>query len=307
MPENNRPPAHRRRKGVEMKRPLSNKAGKVFALLSFLLAVMIFSGCAHQRFLKVPGMTEVPLPELVAELKRRDIVLVGEVHNRIEHHELQLKVIKALREAGADFAIGLEMFRSEDQAPLDSWVAGEMGEGEFRKAYARNWQVPWPQYRDIFLYAREKKIPLVGLNVSRKIIHKVFKNGFDALGPEELSELPPGLTCDIDQEYEDFIRGAMEEHEMEDSSFKNFCEAQVVWDAGMAKRAIEYLNENPGPKMVILAGGGHSWKRGIPSQIERRSRFTSVVILPEESKKIAFESITEKDADYVWVEEWSLR
>lgn len=290
-----------------MKRPLFRKVAGCFAFLVFLSSAAVFSGCAHQRFLKVPGMTEVPLPELVAELKRRDIVLVGEVHNKMEHHELQLKVIKALREAGADFAIGLEMFRSEDQAPLDSWVAGEMGEGEFRKAYARNWQVPWPQYRDIFLYAREKKIPLVGLNVSRKIIHKVFKNGFEALGPEELSELPPGLTCDIDQEYEEFIRGAMEEHEMEDSSFKNFCEAQVVWDAGMAKRAIEYLNESPGLKMVILAGGGHSWKRGIPSQIERRSRFTSVVILPEESKKIAFESITEKDADYVWVEEWSLR
>lgn len=290
-----------------MKRPLSRNAGRVFALLGLLFSAVVLAGCTHQRFLRVPEMSEVGVPELVGELKRRDIVLIGEVHNRLEHHELQLKVIKAIHEAGAEFAVGLEMFRAEDQSSLDRWVNGDMGEDEFRKAYARNWQVPWPLYKDIFIYAREKKIPLVGLNVSKKIIHKVFKNGFEALGPEELSELPPGLTCDIDQEYEQFIRGAMEEHEMEDSSFKNFCEAQVVWDAGMAKKAIEYLNVNPGLKMVILAGGGHSWKRGIPSQIERRSRFTSVVILPEESKKIAFDSITAKDADFVWVEEWSLR
>jgi len=290
-----------------MKRPLLRKAGEAFALLALLLAAGIFPGCTHQRFLKVPEMSEVGVLELVAEIKGRDLVFVGEVHTRMAHHELQLKVIRALKEAGAGFAIGLEMFRAEDQASLDRWVGADMGEDEFRKVYARNWLVPWPQYREIFLYAKEKRIPLVGLNVSRKIIHKVFKNGFAALGPEELSELPQGLTCDIDQEYEEFIRGAMEEHAMEDSSFKNFCEAQMVWDAGMAKRAIEYLNESPGLKMVILAGGGHSWKRGIPSQIERRSRFTSVVILPEESKRIAFETITAKDADYVWVEEWSLR
>lgn len=290
-----------------MKIPLSSRAGRAFALVCLLVAVAVSAGCTHQVFLRVPGMSEVGVPELIGEIKRRDIVLVGEIHNKLKHHELQLNVIKAIHETGAEFAVGLEMFRAEDQSSLDRWVGGDMGEDEFRKAYARNWQVPWPLYKDIFIYAREKKIPLVGLNVSRKVIHKVFKNGFDALGPEELSELPPGLTCDIDQEYEQFIRGAMEEHEMEDSSFKNFCEAQVVWDAGMAKKAIEYLNVNPGLKMVILAGGGHSWKRGIPSQIERRSRFTSVVILPEESRRIAFESITEKDADFVWIEEWSLR
>ena len=37
---------------------------------------------------------------------------------------------------------------------------------------------------------------------------------------------------------------------MEDSSFRT-CEAQMVWDAGIIKRAVEYLN-SPRPQMVIL-------------------------------------------------------
>ena len=83
--------------------------------------------------------------------------------------------------------------------------------------------------REIFLYAKEKRIPLVGLNVSRKIIHKVPRTGLPRSGG--LSELPQGLGRDIDQVRG--VQGGDGEHAMEDSSFKNFCEAQMVWDAGM--------------------------------------------------------------------------
>ncbi|MBI5642153.1 MAG: ChaN family lipoprotein [Deltaproteobacteria bacterium] len=248
-------------------------------------------------------MTEIPVQGLVDEMKQVDIVFIGEIHNEKAHHEIQLSLIRALHQAGEKLAIGIEMFKAEDQDSLDRWVSGEMGEEEFKKVYHRNWQVSWSQYKGIFMYAKENKIPVIGLNVPRKVIHQVFKNGFDSLGPSELKELPPGLTCDVDAEYEEFIRSAMEEHgHMEDASFKNFCEAQMVWDAAMSQKAVEYLRENEDTMMVLLAGGGHSWKRGIPAQVSRRSDMSYIVILPEVSDKINFESITTKDTDYLWVD-----
>ncbi|MDO8427158.1 MAG: ChaN family lipoprotein [Deltaproteobacteria bacterium] len=247
-------------------------------------------------------MSEVLFPEILEEGERADIVFVGEIHSAESHHALQLEVIKSLKEAGVPVAIGLEMFRASDQNDLDRWVLGGMKESEFKKAYRRNWKIPWGKYEDIFRYARKNKVPLVGLNISRKIIHQVFQNGFASLTPEELKEIP-GITCDVDREYEEFIRRAMKEHDISGASFLNFCEAQMVWDTAMAQNAVDYLKKNPGMKMVVLAGGGHSWKRGIPEQVKRRSDLKSLVILPEmPDDKLAAENITFDAADYIWVE-----
>jgi hypothetical protein len=51
--------------------------------------------------------------------------------------------------------------------------------------------------------------------------------------------------------------------------------------------------------MVVLAGSGHSWKRGIPQQVEKLSALDYLVILPEVSDLNTF-NITSKDADYIW-------
>jgi hypothetical protein len=71
-----------------------------------------------------------------------------------------------------------------------------------RRAFARNWSQDWHLYRDIFLYCRERSIPLVGLNVPRSITRKVARNGFESLNSEEIGKLPP-IVCRVDRDYED--------------------------------------------------------------------------------------------------------
>ncbi len=272
--------------------------------LFFVCALLLASayGCREPRFIKASDMSQAGLPQVIEEAKKADLVFVGELHGSEAHHELQLGVIKALRRAGGPVAIGLEMFKAYDQIELDKWTSGRMGEREFRQVYHRNWQIPWEKYEDIFRYARDNKVPLIGLNISRKIIHQVFQNGFASLTPDELREAP-GVTCDVDAEYEEFIRRAMKEHDIKGASFLNFCEAQMVWDTAMAQNAVDYLKKNPGVKMVVLAGGGHSWKRGIPEQVKRRSNYASLVILPEmPDDKLMAENVSDSDADYIWVE-----
>ncbi len=273
------------------------RASRLSRLLFFALVLAAAYGCVEPKILRVADKRELKPTELLKEIGERDIVFVGEVHNRKSHHEAQLEIIKALYSNGGQLAIGVEMFRKENQTALDKWVSGELGESEFSEIYHRNWGLPWSQYREIFLFAREKKIPLVGLNVSRNIIRQVVKDGFSSLTAEQLSGLPSGIECRVDAKYEEFIKEALGEH-AGDLSFKNFCEAQMVWDNAMAHNAIEYLDSNPGARMVVLAGSGHSWKRGIPSQVDRLSRYSFSVILPE-SDRVRADEIDTKDADYV--------
>jgi uncharacterized iron-regulated protein len=273
-------------------------AGRLLSRLLFLtLLIFVAYGCVEPRILRVADRRELKPTELLKEISGRDIVFVGEVHNRKSHHKAQLEIIKALNGNGKKVAIGVEMFKKENQDVLDKWVSGEIEEAEFSEIYHRNWGLPWNVYRDIFVFAREKKIPLVGLNVSRSVIRQVVKEGFSSLTPEQLSGLPSGIECKVDATYEEFIKDALGEHAGE-MSFKNFCEAQMVWDNAMAHNAIEYLDSNPARKLVVLAGSGHSWKRGIPAQVTRLSGYSFSVILPE-SDRVEVDKIDTKDADYI--------
>ncbi|OGP14345.1 MAG: hypothetical protein A2052_09685 [Deltaproteobacteria bacterium GWA2_54_12] len=273
-------------------------AGQLLSrLLFFSLLLAVAYGCVEPKILRVADRRELKPTELLKEIDGRDIVFVGEVHTKKSHHKAQLEIIKALDGNGKKVAIGVEMFKKEDQEALDKWVSGEIEEAEFSEIYHRNWGLPWTQYRDIFVYAREKQIPLVGLNVSRSVIRQVVREGFSSLTPEQLSGLPSGIECKVDATYEEFIKDALGEHAGE-MSFKNFCEAQMVWDNAMAHNAIEYLDANPARRLVVLAGSGHSWKRGIPAQVTRLSGYSFSVILPE-SDRVEVDKIDTKDADYI--------
>ena len=56
----------------------------------------------------------------------------------------------------------------------------------------------------------------------------------------------------------------------QEKEFVNFCEAQMVWDKSMAWHLMGYLKKNPDTTMVVLAGVGHAWKRGISEQLDER-------------------------------------
>jgi len=198
-------------------------------------------------------------------------------------------------------AIGLEMFATGDQVILDRWVAGQLQTAEFIKVYYRSWGLPWPLYRDIFLYARDHQIPLVGLNIADKVVKKVAQQGYSSLTNEELAQLPPGVTCNVSARYEDFIEKVYSWHgSRKEKSFANFCEAQVLWDTVMAINLLNFQKENPTLKLVVLAGGGHSWKPGIPAQVLERKSIPISVILPE-SPKLNRKNVDQADTDYLWV------
>jgi uncharacterized iron-regulated protein len=97
----------------------------------------------------------------------------------------------------------------------------------------------------------------------------------------------------------DFIKKAYGAHAHGKLNFTYFCEAQLVWDKVMAINALAYLKNNPQLSMVLLAGSGHAWKRGIPEQIRQRSKLPYTVILPKVSGHIEPGAVTDKDADYI--------
>jgi uncharacterized iron-regulated protein len=274
----------------------------------YVLALMIahaipfLAGCQDGGVVRLTDRAVIPFDRMTAEASKSRVVIVGETHDAKAHHDLQLRVIRTLHEGGVVLAVGLEMFRAENQELLEKWWRWGMSTEQFETLYRENWGLPWPLYRDIFLYTRQKRIPLVGLNVPREIVSKVAREGYASLTEAERKKLPPGLTCTVDEAYRTFIRKTYSEHAHGTGrSFENFCEAQMLWDTAMALYALEYLEKNPTSRMVILAGSVHAWKRAIPRQIATMKPDVSVsVILPVQGRE-AVEKLTAEDADYAVV------
>ena len=241
------------------------------------------------------------MSEALSELKKNRVILVGEHHTNIDHHFGQLNVIQSLKEAGVQVAIGLEMFRDDSQQALDQWVAGEISEKQFEAIYYDNWTYPWPVYRMIFEYARQEKIPMIGLNVPREITRQVSQGGFNSLSQEQKGKLKD-VTCRVDKEYMDYIKRAFGGHAHGNINFTYFCEAQMVWDTAMAVNTLEYLKQEPNSVVVLLAGAGHVQKGAILRQIRDRSDLPYTVILPKIDGIIDKETVSIKDADYIMLD-----
>lgn len=270
-------------------------------VLILVVAAAAARNCfSHDLVVRLKDRKEIPFGEMVADLKGAQVIYVGETHDNPDHHDLQLRIIRELHRAGVPLAIGMEMFAAGSQKDLDRWVAGKIDKAAFQQIYLRNWNMPWSLYGDILLFARHKGIPLVGLNLPREVTRKVARQGFESLTPQERRQLPPNITCDVDDAYMAMIRRSYSDHDTSAKTFKNFCEAQMLWNKSMAFHMLEYLRKNPRRTVVVITGSGHAIRGGMPVQVDReRPGIASRVVLPD--PVVHDGAITVADADYLWL------
>lgn len=272
----------------------------LLALSLFLLltACRESAGSGDLNLYDLENQQAITGTDALAAMRGARLLLVGEHHTDPSHHKAQLDIIRALQEKGLAVSIGMEMFRKDQQEALDRWVAGGIDEADFEGIYLDNWNFPWVLYRDLFVYARDQKIPMIGLNVSKGITRQVARQGFASLSDAQRGELE-GVTCTVTREYRDFIRSAFGAHGHGNMDFIRFCEAQLVWDTAMAINAVKHLEAHPDRVMVLLAGSGHARKMGIPNQVKTRSLMRSITLLPHTAGIFDPDNLTAADADFI--------
>lgn len=269
---------------------------------AFLIALGTIpsSARAKARIESVSGAGSMSMAQMVEEIRGARIVFVGENHGNRDHHRTQLDVIRALRDSGADVAIGLEMFLAKNQKSLDDWVGDRTPESEFRKEFGENWDGrEWSAYRDIFEFARVEDVPMIGLNLERSVVRKVSRGGFSSVDRRDVQPIRD-VSCDAAEKYKEILHTAMRGHAGKEA-FVMFCEAQMLWDATMAWNVVDYLEKNPGRVMVVMAGSFHSWKHGIPERVRLQSNATIpfAVILPASKEDPVSLGMTIAEADYL--------
>ena len=281
-----------------------SKGMRRYLVFSLLLLILPINAKADEPFyiLNVSNKKIVSIKKLVDELYDIDVVILGEIHNEKVHHEFQLRFIEEFSKRKKYIAIALEMFRRENQKVLDDWVFGRISLNDFIKNYYENWTFPWSLYSSIFFHAKEHNIPLLGVNIPKEITQKVAEKGFLSLTQKDYEKLPKDVRCDVDEDYKTFIGKIFDFHKnkVENKTFQNFCEAQILWDKSMAHYILEFRKSNPDKKIILLTGAVHAFKNAVATQLKRLDNGVTVkVILPEIAKKIDARSVTVSDCDYM--------
>lgn len=251
----------------------------------------------------------ISFSKMIKEMSKSHFVYVGETHNSLPMHEIQLKIIQALYEQERKLSVGLEMYPGSVQETLNKWSMGILSRDEFTREsqWYVNWSYNFGFYENMFKFSKENKIPLYALNVPREIIREIRFKGWDSLSAEKKKIVPqPDLSH---QEHRLLIRTIFEStelpHQMKGKGlemvFEGLYRAQSAWDEVMAFNAFQANRREKG-KMVVLAGSGHLfYNLGINRRVYERSSlpFKTVicVVVPEEQESV---KVSRSLADYIW-------
>jgi uncharacterized iron-regulated protein len=275
-------------------------------LLSLLLAGLITVPAAAStaaqcivpgQWLRLADKQSVSNPQLLHTVKGRQVVLLGERHDNADHHRWQLQVLAGLYALRPDLVIGFEMFPRDVQPVLDQWVAGKLSEAELLKQsnWYGNWSFDPAIYMPLFNFARLNRIPMIALNIDRRLFEEVQEKGWDnvpAADREGVTDPAPPL-----KPYVEMLAGSFAQHHAgahgqaerkpedftpeEKTAFRRFVQGQQLWDRAMAQKLAGAVQRDPAPLVVGILGGGHVMNGfGVPHQLAALGVKDTAVLVP---------------------------
>src|SRR5262245_18390120 len=257
------------------------------------------SACATRAgWIDVTTGRSIDRGELFRDLVAKGaVVLLGESHIDVNHHRWQLQTLAALHGRGGNVVIGFEAFPRRLQSVLNDWVDGKLTEEVFLKA--SEWRQVWGYdaalYMPLFEFARLNHIPMIAMNVERRLVSRVGRDGWEAVPASEREGLskpgpatepyqrdlarvyalkklmPPGTDpasipegTPMPEPDEAALTGAMQE-----ADFQRFVAAQQTWDRGMAEALAGASRKFPDATVVGILGSGHvADGHGVPHQLK---------------------------------------
>lgn len=242
----------------------------------------------------------LPFEELIDQLKTKQLVFIGEVHNNPDHHLMEVQLLQALTAKQGFKTVAMEFFEHPQQPVLERYLRGSSTEGEFLEEvnWRKTWGFDYHFYRPLVEEAKECGGEIVAINAPRDVIKKVARSGLESLSPEDRGQLASEIDL-TDGRHREFVRDAYAEHsrgELDD--FEHFYQAQCAWEDTMAENIARSLEK--GKKVIVFAGNGHIMEKfGIPDRTVKRAPVPMATVVLYPLGRPAF--IGRGTADYVWL------
>lgn len=255
-----------------------------FASLHFAgaLLAILFLIQAPDPVIAAEIMQNCTQSEIIGQIKREDVVYLGENHDSISNHRQELEIISQLQQhrinSEGKLAIALEMFQRPFQPILDRYLEGKIDEKRLQELteYETRWGFDWEFYAPILRFARANQIPLIALNTPAEITTQVAKSGIDSLEGDDFRYIPPLADIKLNnQAYRERLDQIYQQHvehgQGNSQDADNFFAAQVLWDETMAEAIAQYYLKFPQSQIAVLVGKAHvMYDYAIPDRVARR-------------------------------------
>ncbi len=227
---------------------------RLLPLLLSLSLSLALAACAHRP-------TEAPL------------LLLGEVHDNVQHHQQRLARLQALVDAGQRPALLMEHFDHDRQPQLEAArAAGGDADALIAAAGGKHW--PWAQLKPFVELALRHQLPLVGVNVPREQARGLMRDGLAAGGyaePDDAALIPAQAE----------IIAKAHCGKLPAELAPKMALAQLARDQQMARG----LQQHAARGAVLLAGNGHVRRdlgvpRWLPPELAQRARVVGWVESP---------------------------
>lgn len=203
-----------------------------------------------------------------------DVVIVGEVHDNPQHHQVQRDVVAALEPR----AMVWEMLTSESASLINSKLISDPE----KLAEAVRWaELGWPSlsmYLPIFQAAPDA--PIYGALVPREAARAAMEVGASVAFGADAARF--GLTVPLpDDEQAAREAGQMAAHcdALPPEMLPTMVQIQRLRDASLARAVLNAVEDTGGP-VVVVTGNGHARKDwGVPSFLSRMQPGLRVFVL----------------------------
>jgi uncharacterized iron-regulated protein len=297
---------------------------------------LVFAGCATlevppddplvDRIFRSGDEAELTREGLLEQMDAAQVIYLGEKHDNLRHHELQLAIVKDLLERGRRPAIGFETFSLDRTSLLMSFVSsknaspGDAGGTayETRLKEALDWRggdESWEFYAPLLRFAREHGLVVFGADLSRAMRRRITSLGTAGLTAVEQRQLyPSGFQHPA---YEALMRDALKQIHCgygEPDYIGRLYDNWVARNDAMAAAIVETLDQQDGEPVVMILGAGHvqynmaAYERVAhhrPNVRQLNLGFREVAKVPEPvqsyTQPIEFDGATfDPDHEYLW-------
>ncbi len=205
----------------------------------------------------------IDFQQVVLKMNQSDVTFVGEIHDHILGHVMELSLFKALFSSYTkNIAISMEMFERDVQPIVTGYMQNQLSE-QFFLQNSRPWGNYLTDYKPILETAKSLQLPLLAANIPRRYASFVADGNeqplwqFPAL---EKSYMAPAIDAPHDGYYQKFYE-LFHPQGWPDDKIERYYRAQCIKDDTMAMSIAQYFTSNTtssDAKLISYSGSFHT-------------------------------------------------
>lgn len=264
----------------------------------------------HGQLMAVASQQVVSIDTFVATVATAQLIALGEEHDHPAIQAFALQLLQALAQRRAPhLALAMEFLERDMQPAVDAYLAGVSDATTLQQQISAT-PAFMQYYFPLLHYARQTGIPVLAMNLPRRLARHIAREGLtatlDALGREERSYMPTALSPITPQYRTYFQQEVVAAHPLPAAQTERFLEASHVKDDTMAETLHAFLTRTDHSTILAIAGRFHfDYGLAIPARLQQRlptlalQRLTTMSVEADEAvdlEQLAHAGI----ADYVW-------